>query len=133
MFETSNQSLCHHCCLNYVNHRTPLQFHDTLGPGLCCGPCQDWKKLEGDKTNSEQCAWGQEHDKKTDLHYFEAWMDGNNTDDQRHFNAKKTKQTMSLVAPVATDVTDNHRICARTLAVINGISNGTIFHILWPG
>ena len=22
-------------------------------PRLCCGPCQDWKKLEGDKTNSE--------------------------------------------------------------------------------
>ena len=29
---------------------------------------------------------------------------GKNTDDQRHFNAKKTKQTLSLVA---TDVIDN--------------------------
>ena len=106
IFEKSNQSFCHHCCLNSVNHRNPLQFHDAWGRGLCCGPCQDWKKLQGDKTNTGQCVFGQEHDKKTDLLYniLKHVKYGKNTDDQRHFNAKKTKQTLSLVD---TDVIDN--------------------------
>ena len=56
--------------------------------------------------------------------------EGKNTDDQRRFNAKKTKRTPSLVAAVAADVDDDRRICVRTLALAHGVTKDTIFHIL---
>ena len=56
--------------------------------------------------------------------------EGKNINKQRHFNAKKTKRTPSLIAAVTADVDEDRRICVRTLALAHGVSKDTIFHIL---
>ena len=56
--------------------------------------------------------------------------DGENTEDQRHLNAKKTTRTLDLVAAVAAAVKEDARVNIAHLAAAHGVSQGTIFNIL---
>ncbi len=56
--------------------------------------------------------------------------DGNNTDNRRKFNSKKTIHTANFIAAIAAVVTADHRICTKALASTHGVSAGTVFTIL---
>jgi hypothetical protein len=51
-------------------------------------------------------------------------------EDQRRFNPKKTMQTASLIASVATAVEEDHRLGVKYLATVHGVSVYTIHSIL---
>ena len=55
---------------------------------------------------------------------------GENTNDQRYRNPKKTKKDQSLIMAVATAIEKDRRVTIDDLAVANGVSHGTIYNIL---
>jgi hypothetical protein len=55
---------------------------------------------------------------------------GNTTEDQRHFNPKKTVRTASLIAAVAAAVEDDCHLGVKYLAAAHGVSVYTIHSIL---
>jgi hypothetical protein len=55
---------------------------------------------------------------------------GENTDDKRRFNAKKTTRTDDLVAAVATAIEDDRQDRVQALAKAFDVSAGTIFNII---
>jgi hypothetical protein len=55
---------------------------------------------------------------------------GKTTEDQRSFNQKKTVQTASLIASVATAVEDYRLLGVKYLAAVHGVSVYTIHSIL---
>ena len=61
---------------------------------------------------------------------IKAVKDGKNTDDQRKFNATRTKRNQSLIATVAAAVEEDRRVSIEDLAGAHGVSHGTIFNIL---
>ena len=61
---------------------------------------------------------------------IKAVKDGENTDNQRKFNATKTKRTQSLIASVAAAVEEDRRVSIEDLAGAHGVSYGTIFNII---
>ncbi len=55
---------------------------------------------------------------------------GENTDDQRHLSAVKTKRTADIVVAVAADVEEDRRVNCKDLISAHGVSNGMIHNIL---
>ena len=55
---------------------------------------------------------------------------GENTDDQRRFNAKKTVRTADLVAAVAATVESDRRLLVLAIALAEGASEKTVHRIL---
>jgi histone-lysine N-methyltransferase SETMAR len=55
---------------------------------------------------------------------------GENTDDQRHLNPKKTVRSAVLVASVAAAIEEDRRLCIKKLASGLGTSFGTIYNII---
>jgi hypothetical protein len=57
--------------------------------------------------------------------------DGENTEDQRPLNSKKTKRTLDLVAAVAAAVEEDAHLNIDDLAAAHRVSKRTIFNILY--
>jgi hypothetical protein len=55
---------------------------------------------------------------------------GENTDDKRRFNPKKTTRTDDLVTAVAAAIEDDCRVRVKALAKAFNIASGTIFKII---
>jgi len=85
----------------------------------------------GEIKNTTVAAYGDKALTRSQIYkIIKAVKDGENTEDQRHLNAKKTTRTLDLVAAVTAAVKEDARVSISALAAVHGVSTGTIFNIL---
>jgi len=85
----------------------------------------------GEIKNTTVAAYGDKALTRSQIYrIIKAVKEGENTDDKRPLNAKKTTRTLDLVAAVAAAVKEDARLNIAHLAAAHGVSQGTIFNIL---
>ena len=115
-------------------HTQPLSPLPCLCYDRCQGlrrrSCQGWEDF-AEIQDTVKKAYGDKALKRTQIYdIIRKVKAGENANDQRYRNPKKTKTDQSLIMAVATAVEKDRRVTIDDLAVANGVSHGTIYNIL---
>ena len=91
----------------------------------------EWEKTSGEIEDTVKKYHGDKAVNRATIYcIIKAVKDGKNTDNQRKFNATKTKRTQSFIAAVAAAVEEDRQVSIEDLAGAHGVSYGTIFNII---